>query len=158
MTTTHTHFSPCRAPAAGWLYRRLIEGTLILTPSWLLLYMSRFPPGQLRFESSSGHALLVLIASAIGGATAFICWRGYRVSREASLRWLSLGFFGATLSCAAHGLVPLLAGYQSALFEAFSAICRFQLAAGLLAAILAFGRPAEPPDRIGSAGFCAAGR
>jgi GGDEF domain-containing protein len=153
MTMTHSHLSPCRAPTAGRLYRRLVEAILILIPMWLLLYMGRFPPNQVRFESSSGHALLVLLALAIGTATAFICWRGYRVSREASLRWLSLGFLAATLSCAAHGLVPLLAGYQSALFEAFSAICRFELAAGLLAAILAFGRPAEQPDQIDTASF-----
>ncbi|WP_157268658.1 PAS domain S-box protein [Azohydromonas aeria] len=87
------------------------------------------------------------MATLEGGFIGWVAWRCWHRSGEALLRWVTLAFAGFTLVYSLHGFFTPLAHHNLWLFILYGPASRVVMGACLLAGLLRFGVPPDPPAR-----------
>jgi diguanylate cyclase (GGDEF)-like protein len=127
-------------------YERLLLGIFTLGPLLGIVYLHRFQDSSLRFESHGFHEIAVGVAILLGALVATVTWRCYQASGETFLYWLALGFLGFTLLYLPHGVFTRFAHHNIWFFLLYGPASRIVMGGLLFRGLLAYGRPAEPPE------------
>jgi len=109
-----------------------------------LLWIGNFLP---ICSTHAFHIAAIAVATAEGLFITFVAWRSYMSSGEPFLRWLTLAFLGFSLVYAPHGFLTAAADTHLMLFLLYGPFSRLVNAICMLAAILSYGAPPDPPDR-----------
>lgn len=128
------------------IYERLLQLLFALVPSVAIIYLYWYQLPELCETHHGVHELAIAAATVVGAFVSYVTWRCYLYSGEAFLRWLTLGFLGFTLIYVPHGLLTRLSGEHMWLFIIFGPASRLVMLACLLAGLLRYGQPADPPE------------
>jgi two-component system, sensor histidine kinase and response regulator len=139
--------------SGGWVrvitrwYARAVIAGFALMPAGLVAYLAYFQDQSRIFDNYGFHVLAITVSTIEGSFVSYVSWRCYEKSGEPFLRWLTLGFMGFTVIYSLHGAFTPMAHHHLWLFILYGPASRLVMASSLLAAVLAWGRPADPAEK-----------
>lgn len=134
-------------------YVRMLLLAFAAAPAFAILYVHRFLDPGLIYDDHAFHIAAITISTLAGVFVTYVAWACYASTGEPFLRWLTLGLLGFTVIYALHGAFTPHAGDNLWLFILYGPASRFVMAACLLAGLLAYGKPAEPPAQRRRPGY-----
>jgi diguanylate cyclase (GGDEF)-like protein/PAS domain S-box-containing protein len=132
--------------ALSAFYQHLLELLFALTPLPAIAYVALFQDPALRIEDHAFHEVAIAAAIIMAALVTATTRRCYLFSGERFLYWLTVGFFGFTVTYVWHGVFTRLAHDHMALFLLYGPVSRLIMAACLVAAALSITAPQDHSD------------